>query len=141
MQINWWRLTQRKPPTPADIKAAVKQVKQMPEAPDGKNNVSTPWGVTQDDVPAAIDWSDAKTKTVKLDELKTTAGHVSVDRDKLVWHVQNPGQSETGLLHPYVYKTASGDRVIVDGHNRLFALMLLDQNKQIVFQVKEDDAA
>lgn len=137
--INWWRLAQRKPPTPADIKAAVAQVKAMPEAPDGKNNVATPWGVTQDDVPTTIDWTQAKTKSVKLDELKTTAEHTTVDRDKLIWHVQNPGQSETGLLHPYVYKTDSGDRVIVDGHNRLFALVLLDQPKQMAFQVKASD--
>lgn len=135
--INWWRLTQRKPPTPADIKAAVQKVKDMPDSPDGKNNVSTPFGVSQDAVPATIDWSQAKTKSVDLDELKTTPDHVSTDRDKLIWHVQHPGQSENGLLHPYVYKTASGDRVIVDGHNRLFALVLLNQDTQTVFQVKE----
>ena len=139
MRINWWRLEQRKPPTPQDVKAAAQKVADMPDAADGNNNVPVPWGVVDVDIPGDLDWSQSKTKTVTIANLKTQPDDTSVDRDKLTWHVHHPGQSEKGLLHPYVFKTVDGDRVIVDGHNRLFALLLLDQQDAQVFQLKEKD--
>lgn len=136
MPIDWARLEARQP-SAGDIAKAIKQAKKLPDAGD-KEHVMAPWAKA-DAVPATkdSDWADAKLKTVKLKKLLATT--MRLDRDNLVWHLEHPGQSKySGATntHPQVVKNGEGN-VIVDGHHRLAALMMLGVKKDSVWLLKD----
>jgi hypothetical protein len=137
--INWWLLEQRDPPTPDDIDAAVAFVKQMPPAGDD-DTVSAVLPVYAKPLPAVADsdWDQAQLKNVKLKKL---SGHnAQLDRDNLIWHVQNPGQSKDGAGYPRVLKTDDG-KVIMDGDHRVSALSILGVKKELCWVLDQDDLA
>ena len=127
--------------TATDISKLVAQVKKMPGAGDqqhvqaifpvyGKKIPPTPKGA----------WDNAKLKFVKFKKLEATNGQL--DRNNLIWHLENPGKSKMRSAHnthPQVMKTKGGDLIIVDGHHRLSALKLLRIKKTAVWKVKEKD--
>jgi hypothetical protein len=136
MSINWW-LLERGAPTPKDITKAVKQANKLPDAGDG-GHVMAPWAKA-DAVPdtTKADWADAKAKQVKIKGLLATT--MRLDRKNLIWHIEHPGQAKfqgTYNTHPQIVKTDEG-RVIVDGHHRLAALMMLGVKKEQVWQLSQ----
>lgn len=139
--INWDRLEQRDPPTPAMVKAAVKAVKAMPVDDDGK--VPTLFPVYPGDVPDVPDsaWQQAKSKTIKFDKL--SASQPALTQDDLIWHINNPGQTKYPEqpinIQPQVVKMGDGARVIVNGHHRLCGEKLLGLTKDLCWVVKEKD--
>jgi hypothetical protein len=138
MAIDWARI-ERRQPTAADIAKAVKKAKKLPDAGDG-GHVMAPWPKA-DEVPETTkeDWADSKLKRVKIAKLKATT--MRLDRVNLIWHLERPGQSKyrgQWNTHPQVVDTDEG-RVIVDGHHRLAALMMLGINKDSVWLLKHKD--
>ena len=139
--IDFWALEQRRPPTPQDIKKAVKKVGKLPDDGDaGKVLCPFPFYPQALPVISGKDWSKSKLKQVKLKNLQGSTARVS--RSNLVWHVLNPGKSKfqgQWNTHVQVLKTKGGDLVIIDGHHRATALKMLKVKKDSVWLLKESD--
>ena len=85
-------------------------------------------------------WDNAKIKVVKFKKLKAT--NAQLDRQNLIWHVQNPGKSKMKSAHnthPQIILTSKGDYIVSDGHHRLSALKLLGLKKELCWLLKEQD--
>ena len=124
-----------------DISKVVAQVKKMPGAGD-QQHVQAVFPVFGKQIPATTvgSWDRAKLKFVKFKKLQAT--NAQLDRQNLIWHVQNPNKSKMKSpfnTHPQVIKTKDGDYIIADGHHRLSALKLLGVKKTAVFRLKEED--
>jgi hypothetical protein len=86
------------------------------------------------------DWDKASQQVVKFKKLQAT--NAQLNRQNLIWHLQNPGKARMQKLHntqPQVIKTKKGDYAIVDGHHRLSALKMLGLKKSAVWLLKESD--
>lgn len=136
--IDWERI-ERGMPTPADIKDATKSAKDLPSAGD-KEHVQAMFKIYGKPLPAISDgdWGKASQKVVKFKKLQAT--NAQLNRQNLIWHLQNPGKARMQKPHntmPQVIKTNGGDLVIVDGHHRLSALRMLGLKKSPVWLLKE----
>ena len=141
MTINWWWLDQRKPPSPQDIKKAVRVAENLPDAGDHGHvqQVFPVYGKGLPEIPQGS-WDLAKQKSVKFKELQAT--NAQLKRDDLIWHIKNPGKSRFAgryNTHPQVLKTEKGDLVIVDGHHRLAAEQMLGLKKDMAWLLDEQD--
>lgn len=130
---------QRKPPSAKDIKDAVKRVQAMPDAGD-HGHVLAVFPMLKGSMPAvaAGKWSQAKQVPVKLSKLRAT--NAQLNRDNLIWHLQNPGKSRfqgQWNTHPQIVKTSDGQNLIVDGHHRLSAEFLLGLKRDVCWRLKE----
>lgn len=140
--IGWLALQeQRSPPTPKDIKAAVKQVKNMPDSGD-HGHVPAVLNVYGKNLPAIPQgsWKAAKLQTVKLSKLQ--ASNQQLKRADLIWHIENPGKSRFAgkfNTHPQVLKTKDGDQVVIDGDHRVAALVVLGVKKDHAWVLDEKD--
>lgn len=81
-----------------------------------------------DDVPTIrdLDFGHLTEATVTLDKLKASQNWLNLDR--LLWHLQHPGVTahpNPFTSMPIIMSTAGGPLMIVDGHHRLGALLLL----------------
>ena len=88
-----------------------------------------------------VDFGDVKPDTVDLKNLLSS--NRTVKRDRLLWHVQNPGQrlhANPFTTMPLVAATKAGT-VIVDGHHSLGALWLLGATKAPVWSLPMTAAA
>lgn len=109
-----------------EIAAAVQTVNAMPPKKNDPNKLAQIWAPAKP-LPTVrdLDFRRAQTKTVALSRLQST--DKSLKRDKLLWHVQHPGQAvNPGPLtsHPIVLDDPKGP-IIVDGHHRLAAMSVL----------------
>ena len=139
--INWEAIEERGQPSANDIAKVIKQIKKMPGAGD-QQHVSAIFDIYGDTIPATPDgaWNNADLKVIKFKKLQAT--NAQLDRQNLIWHVQNPGKSKMKSprnTHPQVIKTSKGDYIIADGHHRLSALKLLGLKKEICWLLKEKD--
>lgn len=124
-----------------DIAKLVKDIKKMPGAGD-QQHVQAVFDIFGKQIPATPNgaWANASLKTVKFKKLMAT--NAQLDRNNLIWHVQNPGKSKMKSphnTHPQVIKTKDGDYMIADGHHRLSAMKLLGNKKELVWLLKEQD--
>jgi hypothetical protein len=132
MPINWNRL--RRDITADDIAQAVEYVTNLPMAADTNdpNEVDTIWPVAGA-VPTLKDakFGLAQPMTVNIADLTASSKHLK--RDKLLWHVQNPGQrnyvnaftvDEQGEPRVLV-ADADGLTIIADGHHFLASGVIL----------------
>lgn len=141
MPINFWMLEQRKPPSPDDIKDAIKKAQKLPDAGD-HGHVASVFPIENQALPAVPEgsWNKASLKTVKLKNLYAT--NQQLDRKNLVWHLKNPGMSRFQgrfATHIQVIKMKSGDFAIVDGHHRASALSMLNVKRDAMWVLKEKD--
>ena len=135
--IDWpASLELRRPPDAAAIKKAVKAAQQLPSAGD-PGHVAAPWKVSGD-IPVIKDgaWKQATQDTVKLKKL--TATTVRLKRDDLIWHIQNPGKSRfRGTYNTHIQVADTGDdQLIIDGHHRAAALLMLGVKKDMAWLLK-----
>lgn len=122
--------------TADQIAAVVKAVKAMPAAKKDPNKVATLW--PQPKVMPTISDVDFGNVEFAQPSLKSLmASNKYLKRDRLIWHVQNPGKA----LHnnpftaaPLVCTVQEG-AVIIDGHHRLAALQLLGATKTQVYNL------
>jgi len=139
--IDWDEIEERAQPSAQDISDCVKKINKMPGAGD-QQHVSAIFNIYGDTIPATPKgaWDNAKTKAIKFKKLQAT--NAQLDRQNLIWHVQNPGKSKMKSprnTHPQVIKTSKGDYIIADGHHRLSALKLLGLKKEMCWLLKEQD--
>jgi hypothetical protein len=118
---------------PAEIQEAESKIKSMPSVDGEKNQVPVLWPRVEAPEIKDSEWSKAKLKRVKIKKLFATDN--TLKRDDLSWHAANPGESKAGISHPRVV-VQDGKKIIVNGHHRLAALMLLGQKKDLVWQLK-----
>lgn len=98
--------------------------------PATPNLLPVPWPVA-DPTPSIreLDFGHLTTGSVKLKDLMASQNWVQVDR--LLWHIQNPGQrahNNPFTLMPVVMQTDDGP-VIVDGHHSLASLLYMGADK------------
>lgn len=137
MPIDWAYLNGRAatPPTFSDAQtaAAVAAANALPGKNKDPNKIPTPWP-QPDKMPsiADVDFRDITVKKVPIAGLQ--ASNKNIKRDKLLWHIQNPNQSQNPsafTTNPIVLDSPDG-RTIIDGHHRLFAMQLLGQKSASV---------
>ena len=138
--IDWERI-ERGMPTSSDIKAALQKAKNLPPAGD-KEHVQQMFPIYGKALPVVSDgdWAQAKQQVVKFKKLQAT--NAQLNRQNLIWHLQNPGKARMQKPHntqPQVIKTNDGDLIIVDGHHRLAALKMLGLKKAPVWLLKQSD--
>lgn len=135
--IDWDRIERRAATYSDDqITAAVAAVNALPPRKDNQNKVDQFWPMP-DKMPTLqdLDFRDMKVQKVPLDGLQ--ASNKSLKRDKLVWHVQNPGKAVNPnpfTANPTVLDQPDGP-VIVDGHHRLAALKMLGASSALCYVV------
>jgi hypothetical protein len=140
--INWERVERgTPPPSPKDIKKAVAKAQTLPPAGDDEH-VQAMFPIYGKALPTIQDgdWKKSVQKTVKFKKLQAT--NAQLNRQNLIWHLQNPGKSRMQKPHntaPQVIKTNGGDYAIVDGHHRLSAEKMLGLKKESVWVLKESD--
>ena len=139
--IDYWEIEQRRPPTAKDVTKAAKQVAKIPDDGDA-GKVHCPFDLYPKALPviSGKDWSKSKLVQVKIKKLQGSTARVS--RANLLWHVRNPGKSKfRGVwnTHLQVLQTNGGDKVIIDGHHRATALLMLGVKRDSVWLLKEGD--
>ena len=139
--IDYWEIEQRRPPTAKDVAKAAKQVAKIPDDGDA-GKVHCPFDLYPKALPviSGKDWSKSKLVQVKIKKLQGSTARVS--RANLLWHVRNPGKSKfRGVwnTHLQVLQTNGGDKVIIDGHHRATALLMLGVKRDSVWLLKEGD--
>ena len=141
MTIDWNRIEGRAPApkkfTPAQIKAAVAAVNALPADGDDPNKVAAFWDCA-DDLPdiSQIDFGDATRAQANLATI--LASTKRLNRTKLLWHVKHPGQAmrkNPFTTEPMVCTTDDGTVIIVDGHHRLGAQLMLGAKSFPVWNV------
>lgn len=132
LPIDWRRVTHRGF-TKDDIAKAVAAVNAMPDNGKDPNKIPTIWD-RPDAMPtvANVDFGSITQPKVAIKSL--LASNKNLKRDRLLWHVQNPGKRVhnndfTQLPLTLTFKEGT---VIVDGHHFLAALMILGQPTQQV---------
>lgn len=123
--------------TKAQIDAAVVAAKALDPDGDDDSKIAAFWDMA-DDMPdiSQIDFGDAGQVVVVLKDL--LASTKRLNRQKLIWHVQHPGQAMRAnpfTTEPIVGAIDDGQFVIIDGHHRLAAQMLLGATKYPVWSV------
>ena len=139
--IDYWEIEQRRPPTAKDVAKAAKQVAKIPDDGDA-GKVHCPFDLYPKALPviSGKDWSKSKLVQVKIKKLQGSTARVS--RANLLWHVRNPGKSKfRGVwnTHLQVLQTNGGDKVIIDGHHRATALLMLGVKRDSVWLLRESD--
>ena len=139
--IDYWEIEQRRPPTAKDVAKAAKQVAKIPDDGDA-GKVHCPFDLYPKALPviSGKDWSKSKLVQVKIKKLQGSTARVS--RANLLWHVKNPGKSKfRGVwnTHIQVLQTNGGDKVIIDGHHRATALLMLGVKRDSVWLLRESD--
>ena len=139
--IDYWEIEQRRPPTAKDVTKAAKQVAKIPDDGDA-GKVHCPFALYPKALPviSGKDWSKSKLVQVKIKKLQGSTARVS--RANLLWHVRNPGKSKfRGVwnTHLQVLQTNGGDKVIIDGHHRATALLMLGVKRDSVWLLRESD--
>lgn len=129
--IDWDVVERAKAPvfTDEQIKAAAAAVNALPARGGDPNELDTLWkrpkkmpGIDK------VDFRDIVKKPLKLADLM--ASNKTLARDRLLWHVQHPGQAR----NPSAFTTAPmvlNDKqglVILDGHHRLASVQLLGRS-------------
>lgn len=120
----------------AQIAATVKAVQAMPTTNKDPNKIPTLWPNPKDmpDI-SMVDFGDVVTATATLKSLLSSDKWLK--RDRLIWHVQNPGKA----LHTNPFTTmplcctTDEGMTIVDGHHRLGALQLLGAKNTQVYNL------
>lgn len=133
MTIDWQKLAALSwtaPTFTAKQKAkAAAAVKAMKSPDDDPTHVPLLWPDAKKypDI-SQIDFGDAYQAVWNLQDLQAANGHDWLNRQKLLAHIADPGDSLKNpnpfTQYPIVTKTDAGV-LIVDGHHRLGALMLL----------------
>ena len=128
-----WRLLEGRGFSKADIAKAVAYVNNMPDNGKDPNKIPTIWP-RPDAMPtiANVDFGSVTQPKVTIANLM--ASNKNLKRDRLLWHVQNPGKRVhnndfTQLPLTLTFKEGT---VIVDGHHFLAALQILGQPTQQV---------
>ncbi len=121
----------------AQIATAVAAVKALDGDPDDDTKVPAFWDMC-DDMPdiSQIDFGDAGQVNVVLKDLMASTKRLN--RAKLLWHVQHPGQAmrtNPFTTEPIVGAINDGAFVVIDGHHRLAAQMLLGATQYPVWSV------
>lgn len=132
MSIDWLNLRAWKAPkfTAEQMKAAQTAVKAMKSPDKDPNHVPSLWkqGDGYPDI-SQIDFGDAYQAVWNLADLKAANGHDWLNRTKLLDHISHPGDSmlkpNPFTQYPIICKDGDGELLIVDGHHRLGALMIL----------------
>ena len=133
MSLSAWldELEWRAKPNAADIDAAIKKVMAMPGAGD-QAHVAAVFKLAETTIPDTPDgaWDDADVKMIKFKKMRAT--NAQLDRKNLIWHLKHPNQSKMKTehnTHPQIIKK-DGECLIVDGHHRLSALLLLGLDRE-----------
>lgn len=122
--------------SPARIARTVARVQRIPADEYGTIPTPLPYSARRrPNQPSEQAWDNAKVKKVRLSKMVDT--HARMTKRNLIWHVQHPGVSRYGQDHPRVMKRPDGSRVVMDGHHRLAALLLLGVKKHKVRQLKD----
>lgn len=134
MAINWDRIARGawKAPTftSSQIKAAQKAVKAMPSPDKDPNHIASLWpqGDGYPDI-SQIDFGDAVQAVWDLTDLRAANGHDWLNRSKVIARIAKPGDSmltaNPFTAFPIICQDDDGELLIVDGHHRLAALMIL----------------
>lgn len=137
MPIDWDNIQRRvKGYTPAQIAAAVTAVKKLPGKKNDPNKIPTLW-----DRPKAmptladVDFGTVTIQSLEVNEL--LASNKNLKRDRLIWHVQHPGEALNPSVfteNPLVMESPDGN-VIIDGHHRLAALKMLGASEAQVYNL------
>lgn len=128
--------------TQQQIKAAQKAVKAMKSPDDDPNHVPSLWppGDGYPDI-SQIDFGDATQQVLNLADLKAANGHDWLNRSKLLQHLAHPGDSmlkpNPFTQYPIICKDGDGELLIIDGHHRLGALMLLGATTWLLWVVPQ----
>ena len=122
--------------TDAQIAATVQTVKNMVSPKKDQNKIPTLWAKPKV-MPTISDVDFGSVELANPTISSLMASNSYLKRDRLIWHVQNPGKS----LHdnqftqaPLVCTTSEG-MTIIDGHHRLAALLLLGATKSQVYNL------
>lgn len=123
-------------PTPEQMDTAVAAVKAMPGSKKDPNKISTFWP-QPDDMPtiSSVDFGDIGKATVTIKNLLSSNSWIK--RDRLLWHVQHPGQRlnvNTFTSMPLTGVVPDGT-VIIDGHHSLGSLMVYGVEKAPVWSL------
>lgn len=143
MNIDWDRIngftTRAAKPqdfTQDDIDAAVAKIEALPAIdPDDPDSVATFWPVETKFGLADLDFGDETLEPVTISGLCACTPDLS--RQKLLWHVANPGKSKKPgpfTANPIVLQSKK-KQTIVDGEHRLAALSLLGASEVTVWLV------
>ncbi len=112
--------------TPEEVQAAIDAIEAMPAIdPTDPDLVATLWPVEDKFGIDALDFGDETLEDLDIAGLYACTADLS--REKLIWHVQNPGKSKKPgpfTEHPIVLQSKK-KQTIVDGEHRLAALLLL----------------
>lgn len=134
MPIDWDAVGLAPPPARAakpqtftqdQIDAAVQAAQALPGRKGDPTKVDTLWDVAKDPGLKKLDFRDVKVTDCTVADL--LASNKSLDRARLIWHCQNPGQAKNPSVfttNPMVLNDPDG-QVIIDGQHRLAALKLL----------------
>lgn len=110
--------------TDAQIAAASDQVAAMPGTPANANYVTVPWPVTLMPITAAaLDFGNVQATTIAISDF--AASQQWVKRDRLLWHVQHPGDRNDNGSPFVTMPITTEDGIIIDGHHSLTSLFLL----------------
>ena len=143
MSSEWWahlrdeyRAKNAIKASQAQIDAAVKVVQGMTSSKKDPNKIPTIWDQPKS-MPTIsdVDFGDVEFANPALKSL--LASNKFLKRDRLLWHVQNPGKAlnVNDFTHlPLCCQTSEGI-TIIDGHHRLAALILLGVNKTQVYNL------
>jgi len=123
--------------TDDQIAAAQAAVAALPGRKKNPGQVKTKlfWS-KPDDMPTIrdVDFRDITSTSVAIGTL--LASTRSLDRARLDWHVQHPGQPRNPSVfttQPLVLNDPDQGQIIIDGHHRLAALSILGVKKTPVF--------
>lgn len=134
--VGWERLAAQPTFSDAAIAGAKAAVAALQGKDDDPNKIPTFWDMPKK-MPTItdVDFRDMKTQSVPIDSL--LASNKWLKRDRMNWHVQNPGQPMNPSVFtekPIILQTAKGN-IILDGQHRLAALKLLGATKWPVFML------
>lgn len=132
MPINWTRV--RRGFTPPMGMDPVTFVNQLPAAGNDPNKIATIWPVA-DAVPTLKDAKFGLAEPMTVTIMDLTASSKRLQRDKLLWHVQNPNMrhytnqftTDADGQPCVLVADADGLTIIADGHHFLAAAIILGQ--------------
>ena len=109
-----------------EIDVAVQEAKKLKPVPSDPNTVKVRFPVAMNTISmAALDFGAGTITTVKLGDLLASQLYVKLDR--LIWHIEHPGQRRDGDFIDRVggFPFVAAPNIIADGHHALTALWLL----------------
>ena len=131
-----WRKIERRDFSDDEIAAAVAYVTTMPDNGKDPNKIPTIWP-RPDAMPTVSDLDFGNVQTTAKTIAALWASNKNLKRDRLLWHVQNPGQRihNNDLTQLPLVGTFDGMDVIIDGHHFLAALSILGQPTAQVYDL------